>query len=123
MDIAFTIRGLAEVTARLLGLADAVKAQPYAVVGTNINYARYVEEGTKFMHARPYLVPALEQNANAIADRLERAVTNVAQGAPASEFTQALMTSGLMVQADAQRTVAVRTGTLRRSLHTEVFSR
>lgn len=30
-------------------------------VGTNVKYARYVEEGTRFMEARPYLRPALEQ--------------------------------------------------------------
>lgn len=30
-------------------------------VGSNVKYARYVEEGTRYMEGRPYLRPALEQ--------------------------------------------------------------
>lgn len=30
-------------------------------VGSNVNYARFVEEGTRYMKAKPYLRPALEQ--------------------------------------------------------------
>lgn len=30
-------------------------------VGSVVHYAGYVEKGTRFMRARPYLVPALEQ--------------------------------------------------------------
>lgn len=30
-------------------------------VGSNVKYAGYVERGTRFMRARPYLRPALEQ--------------------------------------------------------------
>ena len=33
-----------------------------ARVGTNVEYAPYVEMGTKHMSARPYLRPALEAN-------------------------------------------------------------
>lgn len=32
----------------------------YATVGTSVEYAPYVEFGTRFMHARPYLGPAVE---------------------------------------------------------------
>lgn len=31
----------------------------YADIGTNVEYAGYVEFGTRFMAAQPYLVPAL----------------------------------------------------------------
>lgn len=31
------------------------------VVGSNVKYAKYVEQGTRYMKARPYLRPALEQ--------------------------------------------------------------
>lgn len=30
-------------------------------IGSNVEYAGYVEEGTRYMRARPYLRPALEQ--------------------------------------------------------------
>jgi hypothetical protein len=30
-----------------------------AIVGTNVEYAGYVEEGTRYMAARPYLKPSL----------------------------------------------------------------
>lgn len=32
----------------------------FADVGSNVEYAGYVELGTRYMHARPYLRPALE---------------------------------------------------------------
>lgn len=35
-------------------------ASPYVDVGTNVEYAPYVELGTRRMAARPYLRPALE---------------------------------------------------------------
>lgn len=33
---------------------------PYVDIGTNVEYAIFVEEGTSRMHARPFLRPALE---------------------------------------------------------------
>lgn len=33
----------------------------YAIVGTNVHYAAYVEFGTRRMRARPYLRPALQE--------------------------------------------------------------
>ncbi len=36
------------------------KDQPCVYVGTNVNYAKYVEYGTSRMKARPYLRPAVE---------------------------------------------------------------
>ena len=123
--VTFTITGLAEVRRRMDELAaagDGINGVQ-AVVGTNVNYARFVEQGTRFMHARPYLEPALEQNRNAILNRMDRAMSDVIAGASASTLATALNAAGLEVQADAQRTVPVKTGNLRRSLHTEVFSR
>lgn len=32
----------------------------YAVIGTDVHYAKYVEFGTRFMRAQPFLRPALE---------------------------------------------------------------
>ena len=32
----------------------------FAAIGTNVDYGRYLEEGTERMQKRPFLVPALE---------------------------------------------------------------
>lgn len=40
----------------------------FALVGTNANYASYVEEGTTRMEARPYMRPALTHNAQRLSE-------------------------------------------------------
>lgn len=35
-------------------------------VGTNVEYAHYLEFGTRYMAARPYLRPALDENRTAV---------------------------------------------------------
>ena len=46
-------------------------------VGTNVLYARYVEEGTRKMAARPYLKPALQKNMAAIIKEFAEVVKRV----------------------------------------------
>lgn len=52
------------VTGRLRGSItwrlDADEEGAYVDVGTAVEYAVYVEKGTRFMSARPFLTPALE---------------------------------------------------------------
>lgn len=43
-------------------------------VGTNVEYARYVEYGTSKMSPRPYLTPALEAERHEFAERVARAL-------------------------------------------------
>jgi hypothetical protein len=75
-------------------------------VGTNTEYAIYVEFGTSKMAAQPYLRPAAEQARNEIpaivaaSDSLEKAVQRVA----------------LRVEDIARRLVPVDTGNLRSSI-------
>jgi HK97 gp10 family phage protein len=38
------------------------ESQGSVVVGTNVEYAPYVEKGTSKMDAQPYLTPAVEEN-------------------------------------------------------------
>ena len=55
-----------------------VESEDEARVGTNVEYAPYVEYGTKKMSAQPYLRPALANNKSAIekmiADAISKAV-------------------------------------------------
>lgn len=49
-------------------------------VGTNVEYAPYVEFGTRRMSARPYLRPAVENNANAINSIFASEIGNALHG-------------------------------------------
>lgn len=46
----------------------------YAVVGTKVHYAPYVEYGTRKMRAKPYLKPAFYENEKDIKQRISQAV-------------------------------------------------
>lgn len=45
-----------------------------AEVGTNVEYAGYVEYGTKKMDARPFLIPAFESNKESISQEIMNAL-------------------------------------------------
>ena len=44
------------------------------VIGTNVEYAAYVEMGTRKMDAQPYLKPGIEENLDKYGEILERAL-------------------------------------------------
>lgn len=44
------------------------------VIGTDVHYAKYVEQGTSKMAARPYLRPALESNKKRVQNNVIRAM-------------------------------------------------
>jgi hypothetical protein len=119
MNVNFTYTGLDVVQNRLRSLGDAALAmgRTTAIVGTDVRYAPFVE-------ARyPYLAPAVEAKRGAVQARIEHAVDAVLQGGDVGQIATAFNAAGLEVQAEAQRNTHVRTGNLRRSEHTEVFSR
>ncbi len=47
-----------------------------AVAGTNVEYAPFVEFGTRHQRARPYLFPSFEDERPKFIDRLRRALDN-----------------------------------------------
>lgn len=49
------------------------------VVGTDVSYARWVEEGTVKMKARPYLRPALSENKTRIQNNVAKAMREMMQ--------------------------------------------
>jgi hypothetical protein len=129
--------------ARLLGGARAV-------VGSSVQYARYVHEGTRphtiyprskqalywkgaaspvasvnhpGTRPNPFLTDALEDAKHTITGHLQAAFDAVFGGAAAHTAVDGLQKAGLAVQAAGMRRAPVRTGTLRRSLHTEIFGR
>lgn len=146
------VEGIDQVTARLNAVAGAVESinGAYATVGTNLSYARMVHDGTRphqivARNARalfwpgaahpvrsvnhpgykgnPYLTDALDAAKPDIMQRLITALAAIAAGAPAGTLASALYESGLIVEAGAKERVNVRTGTLRRSILTEVYAR
>lgn len=53
-------------TGRLRGSITNVVYEDYALIGTNVEYAPYVELGTSRQSAQPYLRPAIDNNRNQI---------------------------------------------------------
>ncbi len=49
-------------------------SEPAVYIGSNVEYAPYVELGTSKMRARPYLKPAVENYAGEYKDLLEQAM-------------------------------------------------
>jgi len=71
--------------------------------------------GTK---PNPFLENALKEETGAIERHMAGAVAAVAEGAPSSTLRTALHGAGLLVEAKAKELAPVKTGTLRRSIHT-----
>lgn len=42
------------------------ESQKAVHIGTNVEYASYVEKGTRYQEAQPYLTPAVEENIDKI---------------------------------------------------------
>jgi len=116
-SINLTISGATALIARFGGKLDLAGS---VVVGTNVNYARYVHDGTSRMVGRPYLTNALTSQRARVVSMLEARVVELLKGSGGS-IKPALLAAGLVVQAEAQRNTPVRTGNLRRSLHTEAM--
>ena len=58
-------------------ITSAVDANDKSVtIGTNIEYATYVEKGTSRQKAKPYLTPAVEENKSKIKSILEKHLKN-----------------------------------------------
>lgn len=49
------------------------------LVGTDVSYAKYVEQGTVKMKARPYLQPALSENKTRIQNNVAKAMREMMQ--------------------------------------------
>lgn len=64
----------ASITHRVEMEADEVAGY----VGTNVEYAPWLEFGTSKMQPRPFMVPAIERNKDWIAAKLKAVVTNPA---------------------------------------------
>ncbi len=67
-------------TGRLLGSVttkvNSNNAMVEAEIGTNVEYANYIEYGTSKMAAKPFLNPAFENNTQNIQREIENAVRN-----------------------------------------------
>lgn len=53
------------------------------LIGTDVSYAKYVEQGTAKMKGRPYLLPALTENEKRISNNVQKAMKQLlaSQGA------------------------------------------
>jgi hypothetical protein len=74
------------------------------------------------MAGRPFLANAATSQLPRVAQIIGEGVARIIEQGGGS-LTPDFLAAGLLVQAEAQRNTPVKTGTLRRSEHTEVFSR
>lgn len=63
-------------TGRLRNSVSHVSDSEAAYIGTNVEYAPYVELGTVKMGARPFLKPAAEEHADEYREIMENAMKN-----------------------------------------------
>lgn len=143
-DFSITITGGRELIAKLHGAGEF---SGRAVIGTNLDYARMVSEGTRphriaaapgkalswpgaahpvravnhpGTRPNPYVEEALAGVGAAIVKVLEARIVQLIEGGGGS-FKAALLAGALLGQAEVQRGAPVKTGTLRRSWHTEAM--
>lgn len=121
MNITITLEGIAPLLAKI-GHLTGGGLGGRVTVGSDVTYARYVHDGTRYMAGRPFLDRAATSQTPRVLALLGAGVRDVIEGGGGS-LAPALLASGLVVQAEAQRNTPVRTGTLRRSEHTEVYAR
>lgn len=102
-----TVIGLGQLFDGLTDIRDAIEASSNGwVVGTNVEYAVYVEFGTRHMEAQPYLFKAAREvmaGADSIADK-------------ASSTDDLVKRLALAIERRAKEHVAVDTGNLRSSI-------
>lgn len=115
-----TFDGLPEARAYFAKLKDGATAvgRLSVLVGSPVRYARYQELGTRYLRGRFYLTNALR----AVQPRIKPAITAAVEKGPQAVYDAGLRL-GYEVQRAAQATAPVRTGNLRRSIHTVAGAR
>ena len=64
-----------------------------ADVGSDLDYATYLELGTRLTGERPFLLPALVRSESAIASKIERVARGIVDGKSTREINRPLMSS------------------------------
>ena len=147
MSVTVEVRGLRQLVIKLDATAAALVGGGRVVVGTNVQYARMVSEGTRAhrIEARnakalfwpgaahpvrsvrhpgtkpnPYVEEAVAASGPQVAAIIGAAVAVITEPGVGS-LQPALLASGMAVQANIQRGAPVKTGNLRSSWHTEAM--
>lgn len=107
-DVGASVRGATALASGLTQLKDKAGEATW-VVGTNTEYAVYVEFGTSRMAAQPYLRPAVER-AKRESERIFKR---------ADSIDAAVRSLALLIEKDAKRRCPVDTGNLRASIRAE----
>lgn len=108
-DWGATLRGVASTRASLQLLEERWVQSAKWVVGSDVEYAAYVEFGTSKMAAQPYLRPALEE--------ARRGLDQIADGV--NSLSELIAAIALKVERTAKQIVPVDTGTLKASIRAQ----
>lgn len=101
--------GLTAVMTMFDRVIDRYRINADYYVGTNVDYAAYIEYGTYRMQAQPYLRPAANKVRGNLKDIISRQ----------SNMEGAIKAVALEVESDAKRRCPVDTGNLRGSIETQ----
>lgn len=63
-------------TGRLRGSISTNLGNLEAEIGTNVEYAPFVEFGTRYQSAQPYMIPAFERNIDGLDNRIAEEIIN-----------------------------------------------
>ena len=107
INIATRMTGMAAATSMFRQLNSKLSGgRSTWVVGSDVEYAGFVEHGTRYMAPQPYMRPA--------AQRVQADVGRHVRSAP--NLDAAVQSAAYAVEAEAKRNCPVRTGRLRSSI-------
>lgn len=119
MSITVDVQGLDDLIQNI-GYADDALRDAGIRLHADAPYAGFVENGTRFMAAHPYLAPAEEEVADQIAALIAEGVIEVLQTGDRSAVRRNLERGAQLLQTTAQGIVHVVTGYLRSTIYAEV---
>lgn len=118
MSVTATIDGLDTLVERLTTLQAALDDPTLAFsVGSDVEYAGFVESGTTRMAARPYLAPAADEETPAVLAAIEQGAVEVLATGDGGALKSRFGAGVALVGTAAQGIVRVRSGNLRTSIH------
>jgi hypothetical protein len=117
--VSITTQGLDDLIQRLDAAGRAISSIGIRL-HADADYAGFVENGTRFMAAHPYLGPAEEETADEVAGLAAEGIVEMIETGDAGALRRNLQAGAHLMETRAQAIVHVVTGTLRASIHAEV---
>lgn len=121
MSVTIVADGLNRLTAQFAAAETALAGTALtATLIADAPYAGFVESGTRFMAAHPFLAPAAEQSADDLAEAAAEGIAELIETGSADALDRRFRGAVARMETLAQHLVRVRTGFLRSRIRAEV---